>query len=105
MGHKCFISYKKEDKTYKNYLVELFAGQDVIDKSLDRIIDSEDGDYIMETIRNDYLSDSTVTIFLIGQHSSENEGMIIGDGHVIISFSENFRPLFIMESEILVMVY
>lgn len=31
MGHKCFISYKKEDKTYKNYLVELFAGQDVID--------------------------------------------------------------------------
>ena len=70
MGHKCFISYKKEDKTYKNYLVELFAGQDVIDKSLDRIIDSEDGDYIMETIRNDYLSDSTVTIFLIGQHSS-----------------------------------
>ena len=46
MGHKCFISYKKEDKTYKNYLVELFAGQDVIDKSLDRIIDSEDGDYI-----------------------------------------------------------
>ena len=35
MGHKCFISYKKEDKTYKNYLVELFAGQDVIDKSLD----------------------------------------------------------------------
>ena len=74
MGHKCFISYTKEDKTYKNYLVELFAGQDVIDKSLDRIIDSEDGDYIMETIRNDYLSDSTVTIFLIGQHSSENEG-------------------------------
>ena len=45
MGHKCFISYKKEDKTYKNYLVELFAGQDVIDKSLDRIIDSEDGNY------------------------------------------------------------
>ena len=28
----------------------------------------------MKVIRQDYLSDSTVTIFLIGSHSSENEG-------------------------------
>ena len=39
-----------------------------------RIIDSEDGDYIMQVIREDYLHDSTVTIFIIGEHSSEKEG-------------------------------
>lgn len=74
MGHKCFISYKKEDKDYKDELVELFAEEDIIDKSLDKVIDSEDGDYIMQVIREQYLSDSTVTIFIIGTHSSENEG-------------------------------
>lgn len=74
MGHKCFISYKKEDIQYKKDLVELFSESDVIDKSLDRVIDSEDGDYIMQVIRNDYLKDSTVTLFLIGERSSENEG-------------------------------
>lgn len=74
MGHKCFVSYKKEDLSYKKDLVDLFASTDIIDKALDRIIDSDDGDYIMQTIRDDYLSDSTVTIFLIGAHSSENEG-------------------------------
>ena len=31
-------------------------------------------DYIMQIIRDDYLKDSTVTICLIGTHSSENEG-------------------------------
>lgn len=75
MRHKCFISYKKEDIEYKKELVSLFDERDVIDKSLDRIIDSEDGDYIIQKIRNDYLKDSTVTILLIGTHSSENEGV------------------------------
>lgn len=74
MGHKCFISYKKEDQAYRDELVGLFDSADVINKSLDRVIESEDGDYIMSVIRRDYLADSTVTIFLIGEHSSENEG-------------------------------
>ncbi len=74
MSHKCFISYKKEDKEYRDELMKKFDKSDVIDKSLDREIKSENGDYIMQTIRDDYLSDSTVTIFLIGGHSSENEG-------------------------------
>lgn len=74
MGHKCFVSFKKEDIDYKNELVELFAKEDIIDKTLDREIQSEDGDYIMQVIREDYLKDSTVTICLIGTHSSENEG-------------------------------
>ena len=74
MGHKCFISYKKEDQEYRDYLFKLFEVTDVINKSLDRVIDSENADYIMQTIRKDYLKDSTVTVFLIGNHSSENEG-------------------------------
>ncbi len=74
MGHKCFISYKKEDKDYLKDTIGLLGEKEYIDKSLDRIIDSEDGDYIMQVIRQDYLRDSTVTIFLIGEHSSEKEG-------------------------------
>ena len=72
--HKCFISYKKEDVEYKNYLVDNLGGDNFINKSLDRIIDSYDGNYVMQVIRRDYLCDSTVTLFLIGVHSSENEG-------------------------------
>lgn len=75
MGHKCFISFKKEDQWYRNEIDNLFSYSDIINKGLDREINSTDGDYIMKAIRQDYLKDSTVTIFLIGTHSSENEGV------------------------------
>ena len=42
------------------------------DRSLNEPIQSEDEDYIMRKIREDYLSDSTVTICLIGTQSAEN---------------------------------
>lgn len=71
---KCFISFKKEDLAYKNYLVEQCGSNNFINKSLGQRIDSEDGDYIMSVIRRNYLCDSTVTLYLIGEHSSENEG-------------------------------
>lgn len=74
MGHKCFISFKKEDQWYRNYIDKLFASSDLINKGLDRVINSSDGDYVMKAIRQDYLKDSTVTVFLIGTHSSEYEG-------------------------------
>ena len=74
MGHKCFISYKKEDREYKDKLQNSILQGQIIDKTLDRVINSEDGEYVMRKIREDYLSDSTVTIFLIGSHSSEHEG-------------------------------
>lgn len=78
MGHKCFISYKKEDTEgivdYKKETIALLEEGDCVGKSLDRWIASNDADYIMQTIRDDYLKDSTVTVFLIGLHSSENEG-------------------------------
>lgn len=83
--HKCFISYKKEDIKYKNYLITNLGSENFINKSLDRTIESDNGDYIMEVIRQNYLCDSTVTLFLIGSHSSENEGFdFLGDKNYFI---------------------
>jgi len=73
MVHKVFISHKREDKSYKTY-IQNNLDVDMIDKSLNEAIDSDDEEYIIKKIREDYLSGSTVTIFLIGEHSSENEG-------------------------------
>ena len=41
---------------------------------MDKWIDSEDIEYIMRVIRTEYMKNTSVTIFLIGKHSSENEG-------------------------------
>lgn len=73
MGHRCFISFKTEDAAYKKIIQE-DLDIDMIDHSLDEAINSEEEDYIMQVIRRDYLSDSTVTIFLIGTKSAENLG-------------------------------
>lgn len=70
--HKCFISFKTENTSYKNY-IQYNLNVDMIDKSLNEPINSDDEDYIMRKIREDYLSDSTVTICLIGKHSAEND--------------------------------
>lgn len=71
MTHKCFISFKTEDIGYRISIQEDLS-VNIIDKSLNEAIDSDDEDYIMRKIREDYLSDSTVTIHLIGAESSEN---------------------------------
>lgn len=73
MARKCFISFKTEDVAYKKYIQENL-NVNMIDKSLNDAIDSYDEDYIMRRIREDYLSDSTVTIHLIGAKSAENLG-------------------------------
>ena len=71
MAHKCFISFKTQDIDYKKKIQE-DMDVDMIDKSLDEPINSDDEDYIMCKIREDYLADSTVTIYLIGEYSAEN---------------------------------
>ena len=71
MAHKCFISFKTEDIAYKRNIHD-YLDVDMIDKSLHEPIESDNEDYIMRKIREDYLSDSTVTIFLIGEKSAEN---------------------------------
>lgn len=73
MGNKCFISSKTEDFNYRKHILDNM-NIDLIDKSLNDAIGSDDEDYIMQVIRRDYLSDSTVTIFLIGSKSSDALG-------------------------------
>ena len=81
MGHKCFISFKKEDEAYKKAIQSWvdINKVDMIDKSLNTPIDSDNEDYIMRKIREDYLSDSTVTIFLIGTPAAISD---IHEAHV-----------------------
>ncbi|WP_380167746.1 TIR domain-containing protein [Jannaschia sp. R86511] len=74
MGHKVFISFKAEDMAFKDAIGDI-GGIDYVDKSLKEPIDSLDQDYIMSKIRSDYLYDSTVTVFLIGNRSNENLGV------------------------------
>ncbi len=71
MKHKCFISFKTEDISYKE-TIQNDLNVVMIDKSLNKPIDSQNEEYIMRKIREDYLQDSTVTICLIGEHSAEN---------------------------------
>lgn len=73
MAHKCYISFKTEDVEYK-LRIQSMNGLDIIDKSLDEAIDSTDENYILQRIRSDYLSDSTVTIHLIGLFGAEARG-------------------------------
>ena len=69
--HKCFISYHAEDTEEVAAFLDSF-GSEFIAKTIgvtdeDDFIDSQDTDYIMGRIRQDYLGDSTVTIVLIGK--------------------------------------
>jgi len=73
MTRKCFISFKTEDIAYKDH-IQNHLSVDMIDKSMNEPIISTDDAYIMRKIREDYLADSTVTIFLIGLYSNENLG-------------------------------
>lgn len=75
MSHKCFVSFKKEDKYYRDAILKKLGQEDVPVKFLDRWIDSEDADYILQEIRDEYLADTTVTLYLIGAHSMENDGV------------------------------
>lgn len=70
MGHKTYISFKAEDSTYKDE-IQSWTHLDCVDKSLNTPIHSTDPEYILRKIREDYLRDSTVTVFLIGNRSAE----------------------------------
>ena len=68
MSHKCFISFKKEDIYYKNKIIEKLGEEQIKGKALDEWIDSEDIDYVMQVIRKKYMSNTSVTLFLIVTH-------------------------------------
>ncbi|WP_405619692.1 TIR domain-containing protein [Streptomyces sp. NBC_00076] len=68
--HKCFISYHRADATEVLEFVQRFE-QVFIPRVIgitedDPAINSNNTDYIMDTIREKYLSDSTVTIAMVG---------------------------------------
>ncbi|WP_333758639.1 TIR domain-containing protein [Streptomyces sp. ISBFB 2968] len=69
--HKCFLSYHAVDAEEVLAFVEKF-GNYFIPRAIgvsedDPVIESEDSDYIMDRIRSKYLSDSTVTMVMVGK--------------------------------------
>lgn len=70
---KCFISYHHADQAYVDAFVKHFdAAHDIfIARQLgsmpNDVIDSNDTDYVMRRIRQDYIGDSTVTIVMLGK--------------------------------------
>jgi MTH538 TIR-like domain (DUF1863) len=69
--HKCFVSFHHVDEvevkafleSYESVFIPRVLG--VSDE--DDFVDSEDTDYVMDQIREKYLTDSTVTIMLVGK--------------------------------------
>ncbi len=69
--HKCFVSYHVADLEEVKAFVDAF-GEEFIPRTVgvtdeDDFIDSTDEDYIKSKIRSVYLSESTVTIVLLGK--------------------------------------
>jgi MTH538 TIR-like domain (DUF1863) len=69
--HKCFVSYHHEDEDEVKVFLEnyesIFIPRVLGVSDEDDFIDSKDTDYIMGQIREKYLTDSTVTIVLVGK--------------------------------------
>lgn len=68
--HKCFISFHQADEKEVEKFIDDFEDA-FIPRVLgvsdeDDFIDSDDTDYVMDQIREKYLTDSTVTIVLVG---------------------------------------
>src|SRR4051812_43267801 len=69
--HKCFVSYHADDADEAINFLEAF-GHVFIPRVIgisdeDDFIDSDDTDYVMDSIREEYLTDSSVTIVLVGR--------------------------------------
>ena len=68
--HKVFISYHHlEDQAYYDAFSKAFHGtyEVIYDNSLDRIVDSDNTDYVIQRIRDSFISGSSCTIVLVGR--------------------------------------
>ncbi len=70
--HKAFVSYHGDDAGEVEQFLDDF-GHTFIPRVIgvsdkDDFIDSNDTDYVMDRIRENYLTDSTVTIVLVGRY-------------------------------------
>ena len=66
---KIFVSYHHDnDQAYYNEFSRFFSDQyDAIqDSSLDRLIDSDDTEYVMRRIRENYITGTSCTVVLCG---------------------------------------
>jgi hypothetical protein len=68
---KCFVSYHAADAdevaAFINKFGTVFIPKVIGVSDSDPFVDSEDTDYILDKIREKYLTDSTVTIVLVGK--------------------------------------
>ena len=75
--HKTFISYHHADQNEVDKFIRTFDhDRDVFiaravgsDETMETLVDSDDDDYVMRRIREDYLSDSTVTLVFVGKNT------------------------------------
>jgi hypothetical protein len=64
---KVFVSYHHKDQAAVNAFRSLGSAYDIFsDASLDRLIDSTDTSYVSRTIREDYITGTSITIVLCG---------------------------------------
>lgn len=66
--HKVFISFHEDDKAYKEYFAGMMGGY-IVDKSVhDGDINDQDvkTETVRQKIRDEYISDATVTVVLVG---------------------------------------
>lgn len=69
--HKVFVSYyHKDDQKYKDYIDNNFKDIMINKSVMDNDIDSDNSDgYIKRLIREDYISDSSVVVVLVGKNT------------------------------------
>ena len=74
MSHGCFISYKKEDKAkgYLKKVVDKLKELGITCSYLDETIESDNIDTVISILRQNYMNNKPVTIFLIGGNSFED---------------------------------
>lgn len=69
---KIFVSYHHgNDRYYYNEFARIFANtyEAIQDNSVDRLIDSDDVDYVIRKIREDYITGTSCTIVLCGSET------------------------------------
>ncbi len=75
MKHKVFISYHHKDDTEVKEFIKKYADTygvffpRIVGDDYDTTINSDNTDYIMRAIREKYLTDSTITIVMIGDET------------------------------------
>jgi hypothetical protein len=74
--HKVFVSYHHgEDQAYYDAFSKAFHDtyEVIYDKSLERRVDSDNLDYVIQRIRDNYITGSSCTIVLVGKETCDRK--------------------------------